>query len=697
MGIIRAYTGRVGAWIVLAVGILALGALFGLLPKVTSDSVPSTGLPASAESERVADRLEDFPGTRAAPGVVVWTRTDGGRLTTAELTAIDGTARSLAKLGATPAPVQPRQAEDRRSAYATVSVRASAVSDDPQAIAAELRTAASDGLPDGVRVRLGGPVGFASDTVGAFAGTDVRLLVITASVVALLLILTYRSPVLWIVPLVVIGAADGLARFVVADLGSAWDVTVSAQTSGILSVLVFGAGTDYALLLVSRYRDELRATPDRRAAMAAAVRGAGPAILGSAATVILALCVLLLADLEGTRALGFACAIGVGIALVLVLVLLPPALVVFGRGLFWPAIPRAGTPLSHGVWARIAAGVRARPGRFAIGSVVLVGALACGLIGVRLGLSQTDQLRGDPESVQAQAVLDRDIYPGFGNAAIMLVRNEFARDSSLEAPNTIAMLHPEVQSATPTASHDGYTSVILQLRVEPQSDRALDLIRDIRSELAAQGGTVADSLVGGPDATALDEHATVARDEAVIIPIVAALVLLLLALLLRAVVAPLVLLASVGATLLAALGVGTLVFQHVLGVPGLDPIVPLYAFLFLVALGVDYTIFLSTRAREEAAVHGVRDGMQRALAATGGVITSAGIVLAAVFVVLSVLPVLALLQIGVIVCVGVLLDTAVVRTVLVPAIAFLTGRAFFWPARLPHPHHAHRADPPAEA
>lgn len=688
MRVIRAATGRVGAWIVLAIGLVAVGAVFGLLPMEASGSIPTTGLPSSAESQRAAARLDAFPGTPATPGVLVWSRSDGGELSTSDYRAIVARGPELAELTPTPArPVQPALAENRRSASATVSVRSSAVEDDPQAIAADLRSAAAKGLPDGIRVRLGGPVGFASDTVGAFAGTDLRLLVITASVVAVLLILTYRSPLLWIVPLAVIGAADGLARTVVAVLGDAVGIDISAQVSGILSVLVFGAGTDYALLLVSRYRDELRRTPDRHAAMTAALRGALPAILGSAATVILALLVLLLADLEGTRALGFACAIGIALALLFVVVLLPPALVVFGRGLFWPVVPRvdAGGSADRGVWAGVARAVRAHPVPYAIGAVLLVGALSSGLIGARVGVSQTEQLRGDPESVQAQRILDRDVSPGFGNAAIMLVRDEYARDRSPGTPTAIALRHDRIRSATPTASNDGYTSVILDLRAQPQSDRALGLIRELRAELADQGGRVADTLVGGPDATTLDQRAAIARDEGVIIPIVAGIVLVLLVVILRSIVAPLILLASVGATLLASLGVGALVFQRLLGLPGLDPSVPLYAFIFLVALGVDYTIFLSSRAREEAAVLGVRDGMQRALAATGGVITSAGILLAAVFVVLSVLPVLALLQVGVIVCVGVLLDTVVVRTVLVPAIAFLVGRGFFWPARLPHP------------
>lgn len=285
--------------------------------------------------------------------------------------------------------------------------------------------------------------------------------------------------------------------------------------------------------------------------------------------------------------------------------------------------------------------------------------------------------------MQAQRVLDRDFGTGYGNTAVMLVPAKFARDSAVDTPNTIAMMIPGVQSATPTATSGGRTQVLLRLNADPQSPEAFRIIRQLRADLAAQGGAVADTLVGGPDATALDVRAANQRDERVIMPIIGVIVLLVLLGLLRSIVAPLLLLATVVGTLIAALGLASVIFFVLGGQPGFDSAVPLYAFLFLVALGVDYNIFLSTRAREEALVTGVRDGMQRALAATGGVITSAGLLLAAVFVVLSVLPVIALLQVGVVVCIGVLLDTLVVRTLLVPALAFLTGRTFFWPSRLP--------------
>ncbi|MBI5161673.1 MAG: MMPL family transporter [Micrococcales bacterium] len=676
-------SGRRSAWVVLIGCLVAVGAVFALSPQPATDGVPTTGLPASAESQRVADLSDAFPGTPTVPAVLVWSTDRSVALTASEQRAVASRAASLAALGSG-APVRPLPSTNERSMVATVLMDADSVTADSGKVADALRTAASEGLPAGIQTRLTGPVGFTADTVNAFAGTDIRLLLITASVVALLLILTYRSPVLWIVPLVVIGAADGLARVVAGNLAAAAGIEVSAQVSGILSVLVFGAGTDYALLLVSRYRDELRRTPDRHVAMAAAVRGAGPAIAASALTVTLALCALLLAEISGTRALGFACAIGVVLAFLFAIIMLPAALVVFGRGLFWPLVPRVGDADSttRGLWARVGRGVRRRPVLVAVAAVVLLGALGTGLVGARVGISQTEQLLGTPSSVQAQGILDRDFGRGYGNTAVMLVPDEFARDSSIGAPNTLAMMVDGVQSATPTVSHDGRTQVLLRLNADPQSEDAFRIIRDLRASLASPDSDAPGTLVGGPDATALDVQEATRRDELVIIPIIGVIVLLVLLALLRSVVAPLLLLATVVGTLLAALGLASVIFLTLGGQSGFAAPVPLYAFLFLVALGVDYNIFLSTRAREEAAVVGVRDGMRRALAATGGVITSAGLVLAAVFVVLAVLPVVALLQVGVIVCIGVLLDTLVVRTLLVPALAFLSGRAFFWPSRL---------------
>jgi RND superfamily putative drug exporter len=557
------------------------------------------------------------------------------------------------------------------------------VDEDLAGTAEHLREVARDGLPDGMRGLLTGAVGFQADTSNAFAGADFRLLLITVIVVGVLLIVTYRSPVLWIVPLLTVGIADGLARFVVAAVGDALGFTIDPSIAGIQSVLVFGAGTNYALLLVARYREELLRTPDRFAAMRTAVRGAGGAILASGGTVALSLLLLLLGSLESTRALGFACAVGIVIALAFGLLVLPAALVVFGRGLFWPFVPRAATDAdatpSRGLWGRIGTAASRQPVAVVIGAVVLLGVMALGIIGFRVGLPQTEQFIGNPESAQAQDVLERSYPAGLTSPAVVL-----APDAVAEEAATLIERTDGVDSVRPGDSWEGYTQLTVTLDDPPQSEGAFDTIAALRASFAKEGGSLADTLVGGADATALDVRTASEADQRLILPLIIAVVFAILAVLLRSLVAPVVLITTVLATFFASLGASTWIFQNLLGFAAFDTNVVLFGFLFLVALGVDYNIFLVTRAREER-LTGVetKPAMITAVGTTGAVITSAGVLLAAVFVVLGVLPVVALAQIGVIVCIGVLLDTLVVRTVLVPAIVFLLGDRFWWPARLP--------------
>ncbi|WP_268904822.1 MMPL family transporter [Clavibacter zhangzhiyongii] len=413
--------------------------------------------------------------------------------------------------------------------------------------------------------------------------------------------------------------------------------------------------------------------------MLTAVTSAGPAIAASGGTVALSLITLLLAELSGNRALGFACAIGVLIAIAAALLVLPAALVVCGRGLFWPFIPRAGTDADHGgkpgVWRRLGLGVRRRPAVVAVVALAGVGVLALGLVGARVGLSQTDQLLGDPESVAAQEVVDASFSAGLTAQTVVLAPDATAADAVATAESVAG-----VAVARAGESAEGRTRIDVQLDAEPESAAAFAAVQDLRDAYAAAPGAESETLVGGSDATAADTAASSERDQGLIIPIILAIVFVILGLLLRSLVAPVLLIASVLATFFASLGAANVLFQQVLGFPAFDANVVLFAFLFLVALGVDYNIFLVTRAREERRLHGTREGMVRALASTGGVITSAGILLAAVFAVLGVLPVVALTQIGVIVCIGVLLDTLVVRTLLVPALVFLLGDRFWWPS-----------------
>ncbi|MBD8585148.1 MMPL family transporter [Frigoribacterium sp. CFBP 8766] len=690
----RLVSGHRTAWAVLGGTLVVVALLLALLPSGDDEAFPPSGLPDSSEAAQVTALLDEFPSADATVGILVWSR-GGAELSSADLAAVDTAASALAEQSTTPQAVRPQVSDDGSAALVAVPLSAADVEADVSGTATSLRDAASAGLPDGLRAYLTGPVGFQDDVSNAFAGADFRLLLVTVLVVAVLLIVTYRSPVLWIVPLVVVGVADFLAGRVVAALAEPLGVTVDASISGILSVLVFGAGTNYALLLVARYREELLVRPDRHEAMRTAVRSAGPAIAASGGTVALSLATLLLAELSGNRALGAACAIGVVVAIAFALVVLPAALVVCGRGLFWPFVPRAssasvdgpaaastdGTGAGHarprqGFWERLGRGVQRRPGRVAVAAVAGLGVLCLGLGGYAVGLSQTDQLLGDPDSVTAQRIVDDSFSAGLTSQTIVLAPTA-ATDDVVRVVEGV----DGVASATAGEQADGLTRVDVRLDAEPESDEASATVQDLRDALHDDGGAVADALVGGTDATAYDERTAASHDLGLIAPVILAIVFAILAVLLRSLVAPVLLIASVLATFAASLGAATWLFTHLLGFPALDTSVTLYAFLFLVALGVDYNIFLTTRAKEERLRHGTREGMVRALSSTGGVITSAGVLLAAVFAVLGVLPVVALTQVGVIVCIGVLLDTLVVRTVLVPALVFLTGEAFWWPSR----------------
>ena len=666
---------RRAAWSTLVLALLGVGALFALLPSSGSTGSPDVGLPADAESQQVTDLLQGFPDADGTVAVLVWTR-GGDGLTDEDRAAITARATGLADLSTVPQAVRPQFSDDGTAATVVVPVESAASDDD--AAADRLRAAAGGDLPAGLDAALTGPVGFAADIRGAFAGADFRLLLVTVAVVAVLLIATYRSPVLWLVPLIVVGTADGLARIVVAALAGVAGVTIDASIAGILSVLVFGAGTNYALLLVARYREELRVHESRYEAMSVAVRAAGPTILASGGTVTLGLLTLLLADLAGNRALGFACAVGIVLAMAFAVLVLPAALVVCGRGLFWPFVPRPGETVRAPLWGRLGERVSRAPAIVAGASLAGLGVLALGLAGYAVGLPRIEQLVGTPASVTAQQVLDR-AFPDVRTPTVTLLAPSAAADDVV----ALATGTEGVVDATAGEEHGGTTRIDVTLDAQPESEDAVTSVTRLRDAIAADGSAVGDTLVGGSDATALDARDLARGDLLRTAPLILVVVLLVLVLLLRSLLGPLILLASVLATFFASLGAGTWLFQHVFGFAALDTSVTLYAFLFLVALGVDYNIFLLSRVREERPEHGTRGGMVRALGATGAVITSAGVLLAAVFAVLGVLPVVALTQIGVIVCIGVLLDTLVVRTLLVPALTFLVGDRFWWPTRRP--------------
>lgn len=678
LAITRFITGKRTAWAVLLGTVVAVGLLFTLLPANESEDFPTAGLPDSSQAAQVTELLAAFPSADQTAAIVVWSR-DGAALTQADRAAISASAEKLGTASIAPRAATPQFSDDGQAALSVMPLLAATATADIAETAADIRSTASTGLPAGLTAYVTGPVGFQADITNAFAGADFRLLLVTVIVVAVLLIVTYRSPVLWIVPLVVVGLADGLAGKVAGALAEPLGFTLDASISGILSVLVFGAGTNYALLLVARYREELLHTENRNFAMRTAVTSAGPAIAASGGTVALSLATLVFAELAGNRALGIACAIGVLIAILFALLVLPAALVVCGRGLFWPFIPRVQTeaaPARTGFWTRLGRGVSRRPILITVVSVLAIGSLAFGLNGASVGLSQADQLLGNPESVVAQDIVDASFSAGLTSQTVVLTPDSASADAVAVASKTTG-----VSAAVAGENAGGLTRIDLTLDSEPGSDATFATITQLRTDLADAPGAVSQSLVGGSDATALDTKTSAERDQDLILPLILGIVFLILALLLRSIVAPVLLIVTVLGTFFASLGASNLIFQNLLGFAAFDTSVVLFAFLFLVALGVDYNIFLTTRAREETWHYGTREGMVRALSSTGAVITSAGILIAAVFAVLGVLPVVALTQIGVIVCIGVLLDTLVVRTVLVPALVFLVGDRFWWPSR----------------
>ena len=494
-------------------------------------------------------------------------------------------------------------------------------------------------------------------------------------VVVVILLLTYRSPVLWLLPVISAAGALTASQAVIYLLAKHAGLTVNAQSAGILTVLVFGAGTDYALLLVARYREELRRHEDRHEAMAFALHRAGPALIASAATVAIGMLCLMVAEMNSTKGLGPVNAIGIGVGLLSMLTLLPALLVIFGRWMFWPARPTFGTPdpASRGLWARVGNGIARRARPVWIITAMILGALAFGATGMKAdGLTNAQSFANKPDSVAGADVLAAH-FPRGGGSPVIVIGNAAAADqirSAVAATDGIAdTSQPQVK--------DGLAYTTATLRDAPDSSAADATVLRVRSAVHAIPN--ADAKVGGQTAVIHDIRYAAGQDNKRIIPLVLLVVLIILALLLRAIVAPLLLVATVVLSFGTALGVSTLLFQHVFGWAGEDTALPLFVFVFLVALGIDYNIFLMTRVREEAALRGTRSGAVIGLSATGGVITSAGLVLAGTFAALGTLPVVAFAEIGFAVALGVILDTIVVRSILVTALNLDIGRHIWWP------------------
>jgi RND superfamily putative drug exporter len=696
--LIRFITGPKTSWVTLLVGLIFAVLSFTAFAAETTDAAPTNGLPDNAEVVLVDDALAAMPNSEGTAAVLVFAK-DSGEFTDEDLLWLQGefdptiqmlsgganenfleftNVEIMGEAFVPPATVS----EDNTTAVITIPMDEIDDVEPRGERIAEIRAIAASNAPLGITAYVTGPEGFQVDLAGVFEGADFVLLGSTVIIVIILLLITYRSPTLWIVPLLVVGVADGMAGQIGRNVAAFFNLSADGSVTGILSVLVFGAGTNYALLLISRYREELLTNEDRHEAMAKAVKGAGPAIIASGGTVVLALLTLSLAELGVTRALGVVCATGIVVAMISALGVLPAAIVVFGRGLFWPFVPRFGgvNKSQSGWWAKLGTGVSKRPVTVAIIGVAILGGLTLGSTGVTIGIPETEQFRVKPEAVVGIEVLGEAFPAGESSPTQIVANNDFAQDV-VQAALTLNI----VASAEVVNSNDTMSRIDVVLDAEGGSEEAYVAIVDLRE--AVQGVAGANALVGGDDATRLAVKQAYERDQLLVIPLILILVFIVLVVLLRALLAPILLLTSVVLSFFSAIGASWLLFENVFGMSGLDFSVFLYSFLFLVALGVDYSIFLVSRAREESAIlagkvdQPTRQGMIRALGATGGVITSAGILLAAVFAVLGVLPLIALFQVGIIVGIGVLIDTLLVRTVVVPALAFIAGDAFWWPRK----------------
>jgi putative drug exporter of the RND superfamily len=685
--------GRRTKFAVIAVWLLVLVAIGPLAGKFedAQENDPADYLPANAESVEALDRLDGFPSDNEAEAITVFHRDDG--LTAEDAAAIEQVRAAINTRVRTainsdrpetvaetaPAQISGDGATALLTTPITVPEEASGEAEDlltdtPEEIKNELSS-----LPSGLEAEVTGPAGFAADAVEVFNEINGTLLFATAGLVLLLLIVIYRSPIFWMIPFFSVLLAEVITRglgYLIAEAG----VTVTGQSGGILPVLVFGAGTDYALLMVSRYREELRRHEDKHDAIRVTLRRTSPVILASGGTVIAALLTLSLAEVTGTAGLGPIGGMGIAMAMLAMLTILPALLTVFGRRAFWPFVPRVGTvgaDETHGIWRRIGERVARAPRRVWVGATAVLAVMMTGLVFLNSDLTTGNMFRNDVDSVQGQDLLEAG-FPAGTNAPTNVLLTDPARVDAVRTAvaraDGVAAVSPQVERGP------GGAKLEVTLEDDPYSTAGFDQIPGIREAARGPGGE--DVLVGGPTAEEHDLRQSAARDNRLIVPIALFVVFLILAALLRAIVAPLVLIATVILSYLAALGVGAFFFENVFDFPGMGPDLPLFAFVFLVALGIDYNIFLMARVREETFTHGTRDGMVRGLAVTGTVITSAGLVLAGTFSTLAVLPLVFLTEIGFVIAVGILIDTFLVRSLLVPALVLEIGDEIWWPSAL---------------
>jgi RND superfamily putative drug exporter len=680
----------------------------------------SSFLPGSADSTKVANEQQKFTTIQSIPGFVVYQR-DGG-LTAADkakIAADRNKFKAVKGVSADEVGIPVIKTDVASIAVPLIAKENGKSVNGPQLVDAEkaVLNVARAGAPAGLAVHSAGPGGIIVAFIDAFSGLDGALLLSAGLVVIFILLIVYRSPILWAFPVVCAVLALGAASIVIYALAKHGTITLNGQSQGILSVLVIGAGTDYALLLISRYREELHEYDRRTDAMIAAWKGAAPPILASAVTVILGLLCLTFAELNSTAGLGPVCAIGIGCTVVVMLTVLPVLLVLFGRWIFWPKRPRLDHETDilvvHGVWGRFSKSLAAHYRRGWLGAGVVLLVCVAGIFTLKAqGLSTEKGFTNTPDAIIGQQIYNEHFDKGAGAPAVILtnadqadaviaavkqvrgvatapdavcIQLDYQKAAAFLKANPGAAAQASSAHGCPPATLDvtpraGKTLVTATLTSSYDTPAAYQTIRDIRKAVAKIDG--ADALVGGQSAVNLDVLDASRHDRNLIIPIVLLVIFLVLGLVLRALIAPLILIATVVISFLAALGVSAVVFNHVFHFANADPAFPLFAFIFLVALGIDYNIFLMTRVREETLEYGTRQGIVRGLAVTGGVITSAGCVLAATFVVLGVLPIVFLAEIGFTVAFGVLLDTIVVRSILVPALSHEIGKKIWWPSKL---------------
>lgn len=681
------------------------GPLFGKIDEVSSNDQTSY-LPESADATRVQELLGEFRDSDTIPAIAVFV--GDGELSEDDVQVITDAVADAPSVEGVSDEVSPAlTSDDGQAVQAFIPIDGDAeLADTVAALGDELRDAA----PDGVTVYITGPAGFTADLAAGFAGIDGLLLGVALLAVLIILVLVYRS---FLLPLVVLFTslfALCVALLVVWWLAKFEVLLLSGQTQGILFILVIGAATDYALLFVARFREELRVSRDKGVAVLAAWKGSFEPIVASGGTVIAGLLCLLLSDLKSNSTLGPVAAIGIVFAMLAALTLLPALLLLFGRAVFWPRRPKFEPEVvaeehgmrTTGLWARLAGVITKRPRVIWIVTTLVLVAGASGVLQLNAsGVPQSDLVLGESEARDGQVALGEHFPGGSGSPVYVVVQEDGLQDAAdvllaNDGIDGVAVTAVDSPSGSAPVTADGISAfgppgtpapeptvvdgeVMLQgtLTDAADSDAAAQTVRDLRVELDD-----VDAIVGGVTATAIDTNDASIHDRNLIIPVILVVIMLILMLLLRSILAPVLLIATTVLSFGTAMGVSALVFNAVFDFPGADPAVPLYGFVFLVALGIDYNIFLMTRVREESLEHGTREGVLRGLSITGGVITSAGLVLAATFAALSVIPILFLVQLAFIVAFGVLLDTFVVRSLLVPALAYDLGRVIWWPSTL---------------